>query len=948
MTPQPLCGRAQELAALERAWAAVAAGAGPRVAVVIGEAGLGKTRLIRAFFERLSAAAPVPRYWPPTLSATGADLALWADPAACDPAAAPPFLWWGMRLEDPYQPNRVSAGVLAASVEAHLAPHLESALARRRQGARKTQMIGVARDLAIDLAADFLTLGLAKTIGSAAVELRRLHAEGREDAAPPTPGAVAATRRRTMVERTLDDIASVVAPEDAAAIPAVIVIDDAQFSTDDPGAAAFARALLDRLDADRWPVLVIFAHWQTEWRQADPGPDGGLAGRLKRLAAQSTIPVEALHLAPVADLGPMLDAALPGLAPDQRASVLQRVGGNPRFLHELVGMALMTRNRMWFADRNPAGPLTARGLEALLSGTGRLHDVVARRLEGSPEPVQQAVALASLQGVEVLTTLIPDVAARLGLDPDAVAAAAPQADRPLGFLAGGPDALAAFAQRVHYEVARDWQGGFFDPEDGRAALAEAVRAALASNAQTRMSLGAGLAVAGLAAGLFIDAQDPRDRILAGWGLGEMLRVALSRRDHYGAYGLAQRLDALIAASPETLTDAHEAWSGAIADAAEEMGDADLEARALDRMVLLARAVNEVEPSPAAAGRLARNLAFLAKFRFRRRDREGRDAALGQAYAALQPLVGAAPYAAMERDVLLAFAEVEWTLALVLTDDGAFDAADQALVRLGKVGAALADRPEDVALGMAWRGHAAVRRAQLALQTGDPAAAEDRLAPTIAQIEALADPARFAPILAEGRATLAEARLRLGRSGAAAAEAALAAARSLFASDPTPSNRAILGWALLREAESAERRGDDALAAARADEGLALLRLDDGGDGEGPEPGAQSLLHGVRARAALRAGETDLALQAAGQAERAARRDLAAGYDHRAAMRLLFALGLLALFLDDEDPDDAAILADMRAEVDGLRAGLPDALLAQLRGPLERIYGAPPPPIAGRA
>jgi tetratricopeptide (TPR) repeat protein len=86
----------------------------------------------------------------------------------------------------------------------------------------------------------------------------------------------------------------------------------------------------------------------------------------------------------------------------QAAALLERAGGNPRYLDEILRYATGVRGRALFEGRDPARPLTAAGLQELLARSVALVDLIAERLAASPDAVQQAVVLAALQGPEVL------------------------------------------------------------------------------------------------------------------------------------------------------------------------------------------------------------------------------------------------------------------------------------------------------------------------------------------------------------------------------------------------------------------------------------------------------------------------------------------------------------------------------------------------------------------
>ncbi len=85
------CGREAELETLLAAYRRVEAGEGPEVAVVLGESGLGKTRLVQEFFARLSSgvdAAGEGGYWPDRLVRDGNNLKINPDPRECNPGGA--------------------------------------------------------------------------------------------------------------------------------------------------------------------------------------------------------------------------------------------------------------------------------------------------------------------------------------------------------------------------------------------------------------------------------------------------------------------------------------------------------------------------------------------------------------------------------------------------------------------------------------------------------------------------------------------------------------------------------------------------------------------------------------------------------------------------------------------------------------------------------------------
>jgi predicted ATPase len=90
--------------------------------------------------------------------------------------------------------------------------------------------------------------------------------------------------------------------------------------------------------------------------------------------------------------------------------LLESTGGNPRFLEQVI--EFLTENENFFENFDTAGPLTAAGLEEVLQETSTqdIFRVVLRRLRTAPEPIQEAICIASLQGVRFSNDLVDKVA----------------------------------------------------------------------------------------------------------------------------------------------------------------------------------------------------------------------------------------------------------------------------------------------------------------------------------------------------------------------------------------------------------------------------------------------------------------------------------------------------------------------------------------------------------
>jgi hypothetical protein len=738
--------------------------------VLLAERGLGKTRLVQAFYERAvaRAQADAPGYWPPALAAVDRNLAVGPEPGTWRVDAPMPLLWWGIRLVDPAGRNAPPAGVLGAHVERDLIPHLDALHREQRRRARRAEALAVGRGVVVDAIADAALGavpfgGLLKTIGETGRELHRIAREQRRDRGAVDADAWVAGQREGLVAKVLADLDALLSGPAGARVPAVVVVDDAQFSTADPGVGAFVEALLPAMEADGWPLLLLVTHWEREWHDAE---DGTVAAALHRWGR-----AEVLRLAPLPDLTATVRAAFPGLPDDQAHAVADRAGGNPRLLDELLRHLGGLLRRSWFEGRDPGRALTPAGLAAVLGYAGELHDLVAQRLSEAPDDVQVAVALAAAQGAEFLPALAAATGAALeGLAEEDVARALEAARTPHAFVEPVHAAVAAFVQRVGYEVARAVLDALVEP--GR--LDDAVRAGL--RAAARADLAAQLEgpsqerFLGQLASAFEGADDSADRSLAARALTMLVEVVAARDDLIALASLAPRLADALAGVEERHLLGDLSDLRAAAWATGRVGDRARQSATLARWFgLVGATFEEVRDDPEGDGRvdawtgwMAADAATAVGDRYDH-DGDGERAieAYAYAHAALAAIEGGGvpddhpeAIAVLDTGAYLSERLGAWTAARGRSDEAAgyLDHALEARARLVEL--------DPVPFRELARGRAWAARARLAWVRGEPnahdlaawfalaevqrsvlpelgVAAEDGLATTLGQIALLA-------------------------------------------------------------------------------------------------------------------------------------------------------------------------------------------------------------------
>jgi tetratricopeptide (TPR) repeat protein len=486
--------RAAELELLASAWEQAKAGV-PQLVVLTAPPGLGKTRLVQEFYHSVSTrddGAGGRGYWPDTLSRERDRLRIAPPASDCNSENPMPFLWWAIKLVDSGD-NRSGSADLHLAYETLLRPHLEvmrrsadiEALSRAQWREGRGGMADLAKSgaemalNAIPVIGPFL--GLVRTLfesawarGRKIRELARRKAELAERAAHVAAAARAGAA--SFEERLLGELRGFCRPRGGAVRPMILVVDDGQFADQDPSLASLLRALITSAWSESWPMLLIMTHWTREWNEGVENPHS-LPGFVVEGATRIGISWKRVSLAPICDLAPLAETAIPGLPAEQLQLLLRKAGGNPRYLERII--QLLTNSPMMFDSRAPNGPIRAEALDDIRDETFDIHEVTRRLYESAPLGVRQAAALASTQGERFLCDLVRGVAARLEINlPER---SLEQCEHPLAVVGGVSSGIGEFVQSVYREVAQA-----MGPRV--AGSQSAVRAALAAELGERIDL----------------------------------------------------------------------------------------------------------------------------------------------------------------------------------------------------------------------------------------------------------------------------------------------------------------------------------------------------------------------------------------------------------------------------------------------------------------------------
>lgn len=558
MIARPFCGRAQELAMLQAAFDRVnVAESRPELITILGESGLGKTRLIQQFYNWLSThrdRAGAEGYWPDVLSDNDA----YAEVNPADPAngAAPmPYLWLGIRCRDKLTDLRTYVSAL----EPHLQPLAD---------ARERQKLG------IEYVEKGLTslVGMTPLVGALLVAAWGYFKDGRKvfKAFKPRPRSDVRVREAELQRRLgsasellallADLLDSPAALADLKArgrqarrliarmkrIPVVLVVDDAQWAGESQALIVFLRDLLTAAERGGWPLLVVATHWEREWNEASaaasPDSFARVAGDWARAREPDWRP---MHLRPQVGeaYARIVEGALPGLTAAQRDILLDRAGGNALLLEKIVDHA--RRNPGLFVDMNPTRALTDEGLKILATRDFQIHELVAERLQTSPPEIRLAASLSALQGMEYTRRLTLDVAGRLGKGD--VATGLDRIENPQALVFPLAPGVYSFAQRAFRDVALRDLANVADKDAATAAILASVRAQLAdADGLAALSRAERNELRQVAAPLLTATGEPAD---VGLASALLLELAAEAADVWDAITTAAYVDRALALEP---------------------------------------------------------------------------------------------------------------------------------------------------------------------------------------------------------------------------------------------------------------------------------------------------------------------------------------------------------------------------------------------------------------
>lgn len=507
------CGRENEIANLLSAFEDVAAGSGPQLVLLLGDSGVGKTRLIRRFYEQLATQIDhrdPAGYWPDALG-DGLNPSF---AGRLETGALPPFMWLGVACRE----HNDGLEGMDAIVGPHVEPILR-ARAKRELGQDAIRAVAKGTIGSLPVVGPFI----ANALDTSEWVQRARKAFGAEAGEKSGDFLAPAVRQiDENVDSIIDCLADLLdAPVGLAdiegnaraidrkaagrdRIPAVVFLDDAQRLGINPAKQALVYRMLDRARERRWPLLFIAAHWHSDWLRDSASDDANAfavrAASWARAINPKWQPVT-IAVQRGAIYRPMLATLLPGLTSHQQDMLLARAGGNPRLISEIVAFA--RDNPRLFENLDTNGALTESGAAEIETMEVEVERLVRRRINLAPAAVRAAASLAALQGEEFLGSITIDTAHLLGIEagPEDISAI----ERPHAIAVAGAKDLYSFVQTLYRDAAlANLPNVLQDADAAKAGLRKILRAKLNDQAsldamdrgQRNLALNLGLSLFG--------------------------------------------------------------------------------------------------------------------------------------------------------------------------------------------------------------------------------------------------------------------------------------------------------------------------------------------------------------------------------------------------------------------------------------------------------------------
>jgi uncharacterized coiled-coil protein SlyX len=396
---------------------------------LIGDSGIGKTRIVQQFYTWLSQYHDLrdPHgYWPDFLESSGGNLRVNPNYRSYSKIKQGhpnmPFLWWGIRCNN-HNKGRNRREHQHCAIQDNQ-PKLEEHLQAIYQKKEDKQSIDKSINLVKSTAALIPAVGGVLGLYDAVKETYSYLKEGKKNI-KKTKAAIGRLSPSWNVDeeededegyqnivedefnddfdQLIDDIGQRIYKKNKGGrplLPIVMVVDDAQWI--DEQSIKFLQKLIERACKGKWRLMLLFTHWQSEWSFDELRCVG--IPQFIQTSLNENVTINQCQVCNIPELTPIIRSAFPGIPLNQASFILEKAGGNPLVLHELL-LFLKSRPRL-FLDRDTTQALTEKSIETLLRKRSEVESLVEDRFFDFPNKHQDLLSLVSYLGGRVPKTIL--------------------------------------------------------------------------------------------------------------------------------------------------------------------------------------------------------------------------------------------------------------------------------------------------------------------------------------------------------------------------------------------------------------------------------------------------------------------------------------------------------------------------------------------------------------
>lgn len=415
-------GRDEELAWLRRQFDECAVDgrhSSPRMAFVVAESGIGKSRLVQELYLDLTRDPqwdpPNIDYWPDAFEARGEELRVIPDMTGHQAKGPPRFIWLGARWHPSEERNAHATRSILPELRAAMMVHAEIVRAHQsiwQEGARRIAS-AVRQDAAgeaMGQAADYVAAAALVPCGGLIAKLAIGGLRLARDRYRGPVGFEEALRKQTAsdADELLECFRLLLGTQTR--VPVVLWLDDAHWI--DATSLGFLRRLWQDANKKQWPLFVVLTHWEREWRELACSAD---SSSLRDFCGNEGVAELQLSAATNTTLGKCVRTYLPGLTDSQVALMVEKAAGN--FLQMTENVGQLIAEPMNFVDERLDNALTEEAVEDIQHFESDREKRVKQRFQRFEADVKKVLGWSSQLGKRFLSDVVQSFAKeRLGRD----------------------------------------------------------------------------------------------------------------------------------------------------------------------------------------------------------------------------------------------------------------------------------------------------------------------------------------------------------------------------------------------------------------------------------------------------------------------------------------------------------------------------------------------------